>query len=66
MHARGKADLTHTGSWLESSNIKNTEFYESHGFVGVVDVVIGNHNPTWHEPPVIVKVVRNFLVCHKT
>ncbi|KAF9006553.1 hypothetical protein BDQ17DRAFT_1351943 [Cyathus striatus] len=51
------ADLRAKDTWLISSNILNTAFYESHGFKGVADIVLGDDNPVWHEAPVIVKLM---------
>lgn len=53
-----EADEQGRATYLISSNILNTGFYNSCGFVGVADVVLGDNNPTWHKKPVIVKIVR--------
>lgn len=53
-----QADKEKRPVWLISSNVVNTGFYESFGFVSKEDVVLGGENPTWTEPPVIVRVVR--------
>jgi hypothetical protein len=52
-----QADITGQACWLNSSNIENKEFYESHGFQTVAEIVIGNDNPTWHHPPIIAEIV---------
>ncbi|KZT73057.1 hypothetical protein DAEQUDRAFT_504632 [Daedalea quercina L-15889] len=46
-----KADSLGCASWLLSSNVANTAFYESCGFVGVKEIMIGDDNPTWTQPP---------------
>jgi hypothetical protein len=45
-------------TWLQSSNIANTEFYNSHGFFTIAEVVVGENNPTWDGEPVVVSIVR--------
>ncbi|KAI5120671.1 hypothetical protein M0805_006960 [Coniferiporia weirii] len=42
---------------LVSSNIANTLFYESFGFSIVGQVVLGDDNPKWHKPPVVVPIM---------
>ncbi|KIM46362.1 hypothetical protein M413DRAFT_441454 [Hebeloma cylindrosporum] len=51
------ADITGQACWLNSSNIENKGFYESHGFQTVAEIVIGNENPTWHHPPIIAEIM---------
>ncbi|KAF8165511.1 hypothetical protein B0H34DRAFT_241977 [Crassisporium funariophilum] len=51
------ADLMGQATWLQSSNIDNTEFYNSHGFVTVGKAYIGDDNPEWHGGPVIVSIM---------
>lgn len=53
-----KADALGLFSWLSSSNITNTAFYEHCGFKTVQEFAIGDNNPTWTEPPIILKIVR--------
>ncbi|PPR04065.1 hypothetical protein CVT24_010640 [Panaeolus cyanescens] len=54
------ADVLRQKSWLTSSNIKNTAFYNSHGFVTVKDIILGDDNPCWEGSPIVVKLmVRN-------
>ncbi|KAH6915065.1 hypothetical protein BKA70DRAFT_1420014 [Coprinopsis sp. MPI-PUGE-AT-0042] len=43
------ADSLETACWLESSNILNEPFYNSHGFKTIGEAVIGDQNPTWRE-----------------
>ena len=39
-------------------------FYESFGFVRTADVVLGEDNPKWENPPVVVPLVgRSFPPC---
>ncbi|KAL0947539.1 hypothetical protein HGRIS_013635 [Hohenbuehelia grisea] len=55
------ADTLGKSTFLESSNIANTAFYESHGFKTVSEAIIGDEEPTWKRPPVVVKImVREF------
>ncbi|KAG9218881.1 hypothetical protein CCMSSC00406_0001005 [Pleurotus cornucopiae] len=51
-----KADTASRATYLESSNVANTGFYESHGFITVGEIVCGDDNPAWKEPPVVVKL----------
>ena len=46
--------------WLESSNIINEPFYNSHGFKTVGEAIIGDDNPTYHGKPFPVQIVRSF------
>jgi len=55
--ANAKADALGLASWLSSSNIANTAFYESCGFVVVREFAIGDENPTWTKPPIIVRIM---------
>ncbi|TDL27033.1 hypothetical protein BD410DRAFT_481752 [Rickenella mellea] len=48
-----QADEQGRATWLLSSNINNTAFYNSHGFVAVGYLELGRDNPTWNKPPVI-------------
>jgi len=52
-----EADVQHRGTWLVSSNIINTDFYNSHGFVTVGTFLLGDKNPEWHEPSVVVNIM---------
>ncbi|EPT01386.1 hypothetical protein FOMPIDRAFT_1120624, partial [Fomitopsis schrenkii] len=61
--ANTEADRLGCTSWLLSSNIANTPFYESCGFKGVKEVVMGDNNPTWTKPPFKMLIVR-VPVCH--
>lgn len=40
-----------------SSNVVNTAFYNSHGFVTVGAYTVGDHDPDWKEPAVLVNIV---------
>ena len=55
--AFSQADAEGRAMYLGSSNIANTFFYESHGFVEVASFLLGEDNPTWKEPPVKMLVV---------
>lgn len=46
-------------SWLLSSNVVNTRFYESWGYVIVKEIRIGEDNHTWRKSP-----FRVLVVCH--
>ncbi|KAI0700775.1 hypothetical protein BC835DRAFT_367096 [Cytidiella melzeri] len=55
-----EADAQGRMVWLMSSNIVNTGFYNSHGFVTKVKITVGEDNPTWDRPPVVIcLMVRN-------
>lgn len=54
-----QADAQGRGTWLISSNYANAAFYESHGFVPKREVVLGDKNPTWGRPPVVMLLVRS-------
>ncbi|KZT73058.1 hypothetical protein DAEQUDRAFT_504852 [Daedalea quercina L-15889] len=49
--ANAEADKIGCASWLLSSNVANTPFYKSCGYVVVKEVLLGENNPTWMEPP---------------
>jgi len=51
------ADWDGRSTWLQSSNIANTEFYRKHGFKAVGTAVVGNNNPTWDGEPVTITIV---------
>ncbi|KAJ3536139.1 hypothetical protein NM688_g6878 [Phlebia brevispora] len=52
-----KADEEKRASWLISSNIANTGFYQSLGFEIKGQIVLGDDNPTWREPAVVMLVM---------
>ena len=53
-----QADRRCLPTYLVSSNVKaNTGFYNSLGFFTVKELSLGDDNPTWKEPPVVVAVV---------
>lgn len=41
-----------------SSNVNNTGFYNSLGFVTEADILMGDDDPDWHTKPVVIKLVR--------
>ncbi|KAJ8518205.1 hypothetical protein ONZ45_g4729 [Pleurotus djamor] len=51
------ADSSSQASYLESSNVANTSFYMYHGFLPVADILIGDDDPEWTEPPFVVKLM---------
>ncbi|EMD40900.1 hypothetical protein CERSUDRAFT_111480 [Gelatoporia subvermispora B] len=51
------ADEQGRSTWLVSSNIENTGFYESCGFEVVGEVAAGEDDPSWNKPPVIVRIM---------
>ncbi|TFK28898.1 hypothetical protein FA15DRAFT_664997 [Coprinopsis marcescibilis] len=51
------ADMLSVACWLESSNVANEGFYNSHGFYTVGEAAIGDDDPTWKGQPVIVQVM---------
>lgn len=55
---KSQADRRCLPTYLISSNVKaNTGFYNSLGFFTVKELLLGDDNPTWKEPPVVVAVV---------
>jgi len=52
-----KADAEARSTWLCSSNILNTGFYESCGFTTIAEFTLGEANPTWDRPPVIIRLM---------
>ncbi|KAF9057978.1 hypothetical protein BJ165DRAFT_1521310 [Panaeolus papilionaceus] len=50
-------DVLRQKSWLTSSNVKNTGFYNSHGFITVKEIILGDDNPNWEGPPVVVNLM---------
>ncbi|PPR04063.1 hypothetical protein CVT24_010638 [Panaeolus cyanescens] len=51
------ADRLGKWTWLHCSNVKNVTFYNRHGFQTITEVVLGDDNPEWDEPPVIRPIV---------
>ncbi|KAI0346912.1 hypothetical protein BDW22DRAFT_470807 [Trametopsis cervina] len=43
--------------WLLSSNIKNTGFYNSLGFFTHGEIILGEDDPSWTRPPVIINLM---------
>ncbi|KAI0932445.1 hypothetical protein AcW1_000429 [Taiwanofungus camphoratus] len=48
-----QADAQRRATWLRSSNIANTAFYERFGFRIVKEIPLGDNNPTWGKAPVV-------------
>lgn len=57
-----QADRLGCSSWLLSSNVINTPFYEHCGFSIAKELVMGDNNPTWTRPPFKMLIVRISLV----
>ncbi|KLO11389.1 hypothetical protein SCHPADRAFT_942096 [Schizopora paradoxa] len=51
------ADVQNRTTFLISSNIQNTAFYNSCGFVTVDSAILGNDNPSWKAPPIKVPLM---------
>ncbi|KAI0693900.1 hypothetical protein BC835DRAFT_1415653 [Cytidiella melzeri] len=52
-----KADAHGRATWLMSSNILNTGFYNSLGFITKAEIALGSEDPDWCEPPVVVSLM---------
>lgn len=52
-----KADSIGCATALLSSNVLNTEFYQSCGFSTVVEFTLGENNPAWKKSPVIARLM---------
>jgi len=50
-------DAQGRATFLWSSNIKNTGFYEAQGYKVVAAVLLGDTNPRWKKPPVRVNLM---------
>ncbi len=45
----------------------NTGYYNYLGFITVKEFTLGEENPTWKEPPVIIAIVsQNIILCQRT
>jgi len=51
------ADAQGSATWLGSSNVANTGFYEQCGFTTIAEFTLGEVNPTWTKPPVVVRIM---------
>ncbi|OCH92163.1 hypothetical protein OBBRIDRAFT_791545 [Obba rivulosa] len=51
------ADAQGRSTWVTSSNVDNTGFYESFGFKVVGEFNMGEGNPAWDKPPVVVRIL---------
>lgn len=56
-HVCAIAESEGRATWLLSSNIMNTPFYEGLGFETVGEFTLGESNPTWKEDPVIIRIM---------
>lgn len=45
-------------TWLVSSNINNSGFYQMHGFIAVKEYVLGDTDESWVGKPVVIQIVR--------
>ncbi|KAI0700762.1 hypothetical protein BC835DRAFT_1411873 [Cytidiella melzeri] len=52
-----QADKEERSAWLISSNRANTPFYNSLGFVAQADIILGEDDVTWSEPPVVMSLM---------
>lgn len=55
------ADAQGRATFLISTDVNNTLFYESHGLVTVADVWVGDDAPTWDKKPFVINAVSNGL-----
>lgn len=55
--ATDAADAASRPIYLISSNVNNTKFYNSVGFITIATFTLGEDNPTWDKPPVVVSVM---------
>ena len=53
-----QADAQGRATSLISSNLANSAFYNSLGLVEKAQIILGDDNPTWIEPPITLLVVR--------
>ncbi|KAI0089124.1 hypothetical protein BDY19DRAFT_125776 [Irpex rosettiformis] len=51
------ADAEGRATWLGSSNVVNTGFYEYLGFRIVESITLGESDPTWNEDPIVVNLM---------
>lgn len=57
------ADAEGRSTYLFSSNPINTEFYNSHGFFTLAELLVGEDEPTWKKPPVPIALVSIPMIC---
>lgn len=56
--ATDRADELSKPIYLMSSNVKaNTKFYNSLGFVTTAEIILGDSNPTWDKPPIVIALM---------
>ncbi|KAF8069256.1 hypothetical protein FPV67DRAFT_1115472 [Lyophyllum atratum] len=51
------ADRTGHTTWLKSSNLENTAFYNKHGFETIHTMLLGDDNPTWQKKPIPISIM---------
>ncbi|GBE83447.1 hypothetical protein SCP_0504960 [Sparassis crispa] len=56
-YAAGKADILGRAIWSCSYSTRRTELYEKFGFLTVGEFTVGEDNPTWDKPPVLIRVM---------
>lgn len=61
-HIIDKAEAESRTVWLISGNVDNTVFYKKCGFMTVGEYRLGEDNPSWDEPPVVVRAVSSHSV----
>ncbi|KAH8118698.1 hypothetical protein DFH11DRAFT_1568734 [Phellopilus nigrolimitatus] len=52
-----QADIHRHSIYLFASNVANVAYYESFGFTTIALVTLGDDNPAWHDPPVLVPLM---------
>ena len=66
MHYHWQADKEKRSSWLISSNPANEGFYNTLGFKTEKEILLGDDNPTWTGPPIVVALVRALYIAAST
>ncbi|GBE83450.1 hypothetical protein SCP_0504990 [Sparassis crispa] len=56
-HVGAIADAQGRSTWLLSSNVANTGYYENLDFWTVGEFSLGDNNPTWKKPPIIIRIM---------
>jgi len=52
-HANALADAKNCAVWLHSSDLGNTAFYNAMGYVKAGEWSLGDDNPSWNGPPIV-------------
>ncbi|KAH9922653.1 uncharacterized protein B0H18DRAFT_879192, partial [Fomitopsis serialis] len=61
--ANAKADKLGAATYI-STTAHNTAFYEGCGYVVATRFTVGENNPNWDQPPVVLCIVRIYLLDH--